>query len=151
MLIKKFSMWKVVFQLSNAVSDDFIWYLIVIIFKFEYDRYLTTFKPKMGIFESTFFADFGNFGQLLLTTCWPMVKFDIGTLERVIWSLFPPNIMVRNSILALGPKKNRFFSLFSAQAGCWNNYLHMSFDVQTAICISNNYFVTGVDPCNPKF
>ena len=60
---------KRVFQLSNAVSDDLIRYLIVIIFKFEYDRYLTTFKPKLGIFESTFFADFGNFGQLLLTTC----------------------------------------------------------------------------------
>ena len=60
---------KGVFQLSNAVSDDLIRYLIVQISKFEYPRYLTTFKPKMGIFESAFFADFSNFGQLLLTTC----------------------------------------------------------------------------------
>ena len=112
------------FQLSNAVSDDLVRYLIVKIFKFEYDAYLSTFNRKMRILESVFFADFGDFSQLLLTACWLLVKFDMGNLERVFWSLLSPNVLVRNLILALGAKKNRFFS---SHAGSWNNHLQMEF------------------------
>ena len=36
-------------------------------------------------------------------------KYGSGNLERVIWSVFPLNIMVRNLTLASGGKKKSFF------------------------------------------
>ena len=77
----------------------------------------------MLLLEIAFFHDFGDFGQRLLTACWPPVKFEIGNLERVIWTPFFPNIMVRNLILASGGQKKLFFCL---QACCWNNHLHFA-------------------------
>ena len=76
----------------------------------------------MLLLEIAFFHDFGDFGQLPLTACWSPVKFEIGNLERVIWTPFLPNIMVRNIIFASGGQKKLFFC---TQACCWNNHLQM--------------------------
>ena len=51
------------------------------------------------------FHDFGNFGQRVLTTCYAYLQFDIENLERIIWSRFPPNILVGDFELTLGAKK----------------------------------------------
>ena len=76
----------------------------------------------MLLLEVAFFHDCGDFGQRLLTACWPPVKFEIGNLERVIWTPFLPNIMVRDLILASGFQKKL---IFCPQPTCWNNHLRL--------------------------
>ena len=99
------------FELSKAVPHVLIRCLNVKLSQYQFNSCFNYFQQKMLLLEIAFFHDFGDFGQRLLTACWPPVKFEIGNLERVIWTPFLPNIMVRNLILASGGQKRLFFRL----------------------------------------
>ena len=98
----------------------------------------------MLLLEIAFFHDLGDFGQRLLTACWPPVTFENGNLERVIWTPFLPNIMVRNLILASGGQKKLFFC---PQPTCWNN--HLQIYIVTKTHKKNKVPSTGkIRPCD---
>ena len=110
------------YTLSKAVPHVLIRCLNVKLSQYQFSSCFSHFQQKMLLLEIAFFHDFGDFGQRLLTACWPPMKFEIGNLERVIWTPFLPNIMVRNLIFASGGQKKLFFC---PQANCWNNNLQI--------------------------
>ena len=80
---------------------------------------------KISVFKALKMLDFDHFfniGQRLLPVCWPFVKFDFGKMERVIWSPFTPNILMKYLIFTSGGRKNHFFV---PTWRSWNNYLHI--------------------------
>ena len=121
-LTKIFSSSKGMSQLSNAVSDVHIQWILIRIIILLMKHVFQDFWAEIGIGEKGHFSRFSNFGEHLLTTCVAYMKDDIGNLKRMIRTAFPVNIAVTNPILTLGGRKHYFFA---PTVGCWNNHLHL--------------------------
>ena len=90
-------------------QNNLAWITAIFCFK-KYDNFLSIFCKNQ------------NFDLLVWSICVTPELFDIGFSESIIWSPPSPNGLVIVPLLALGGRKNLFFS---SGVGGWNNHLQM--------------------------